>query len=117
MTHDNPHIQQALESLSRVGSLLAQTERVLRTADPKAIPRIELVLRALAQCNHNLAQAWNGALANVPEPKLEPAPQPEPREPSAFFREITARGSDTPEAHAQRNREAAAVARSIRVER
>lgn len=77
---------------TRVGDLLTRSERIVRTAGPGSIPRFELVLRALAQANHSLAQAWNGALCNVPEPtptapapeapKPAPQPQPQPYDPT-----------------------------------
>jgi hypothetical protein len=113
--HNDLRIAQALNLITCVGDLLQRSERILRTTDVK-IPRLDVVLRGLQQANQNLAIAWNAGLADIrsPQPKVTPPP---PAEPSSFMREITSRGHDTPEAHAARERDAAAAARSIRVER
>ena len=75
-TQPDPRVTQALNLIATVGGLLDRAERVLRSAEPGAVTRPDLVLRGLLQANHALSQAWNAALAEVPERKPEPPPEP-----------------------------------------
>lgn len=112
----DPRVAQALHLIVNVGEMLSRAERIIRTTEPSRIPNFDRVVTSLRQAQHSLALAWNAALANVPEPRPTPPPPP-PSVPSAAYREISARGHDTPESHAQRARDGDAVARSIRIER
>jgi hypothetical protein len=72
----DPRAAQALHLLSRLRGLLDQHERVLRIPDVHQQCNIDLPLRSMKQALHALAQSWNGALANVPEPPPEMPPAP-----------------------------------------
>jgi hypothetical protein len=70
----DPRIEQALGLIARVGGILTQAESILSSAEPKHIPRLDVMVRGLTQAMHNLAVAYNAALADVKLPVPAQAP-------------------------------------------
>lgn len=74
----DPRVSQALGLITNVGSLLARAETILKSVPVRDIPRLDVMLRGLAQANHNVATAFNAALADVkptaPAPFVPPTP-------------------------------------------